>query len=335
MKRLKSLTLVSFAASAVFLFYISQKPSSQLPEVIDKMTDAQASMSEPVLRDTASSTGATRLAMPRFAQQPTMSAAQTFSNRFQDAFARIQLGDKSVSLEDLNVLELQAHLEIENSPEALELLSAQYRRAIVNKDMLVIYSLDRAFSASLPGIAALKAIYGEEVDRRGPLDWHALQGLNKLQDFMSPDERARWMDASVRQFNQYTDLNSYGPALRFMTDAIRNPINNVSLTQRNVSIQLIQQRHLAAKTPDEQFFTAQALYRLLPQDQGTALAIRNLSAQPNASIVQAVLEATRNQELPSAPALMETLRQAVAHTQMSTDQLAYAREVLGPTASGG
>lgn len=334
-RKVISITTICFTISAAVFLYINQKPKSQLSEASVDATPIQPDELVHIAPDAATGILVSSRPALNSTEESPLSAARAFSNRFQDAFARLQLGDPTVSLENLNDLELQAHLEIESSPEALELFSAQYRTAIANKDMLVIYALERAFSASLPGIAALKEIYGEEVDKRGPLEWHALQGLNKLQDFMSKEERARLMDASVRQFNHYTDLASYGPALRFMTDAIHNPINEVSLVQRGVAIQLIQQRHLAARTPDEQFFTAQALYRLLPQDQGTALAIRNLSAQPNASVIQAVLEATKNQELPSTPALIETLRQSVATTQMSADQNAYARDVLGPSTPGG
>ena len=254
---------------------------------------------------------------------------KSFSKRFQDSFARFSLGDKSISMEELNSLELEVHLRIESSPEALELFSAQYRTALAQKDMLVVYSLERAFMSSLPGIAALKEIYENEVEKRTPLDWHALQSLNQLQEFMSREERITLFGNSIEQFNRYSDLNSYGPAMRFMTDAMRNPINGVPTMQRNAAIQLIQQRHSVAKSPDEQFFTAQALYRMLPQSEGVAFAIRNLSANPNSSDIQAVLEATSNKELPKDPILIDSLRMAMTNTEMTAEQIAYARTILG------
>jgi hypothetical protein len=257
-----------------------------------------------------------------------VSEAVRFNEKFRSAFARFSQGDPGVTMEDLDALEREAYELIEKSPEARALLAQQLRESMRSGNYLPMQHLERAFTTSIPGIAELKEIYREEIERGGRDDWYALQNINRLQEYMSEPERVRLLEAAFRQFDRHQSTGHWGGALNFMTEALRNPINNVPVTHREMALRMIEARHQNAQTETERMFLAQSLYQLLPMERRIELAYRNLSNNPTPAAIQAILEAAINQDFVPDSGFLNALRQVLPNVPLNTEQESLARAVL-------
>lgn len=270
----------------------------------------------------------------------TLSDAEHALVEFDQFIDRYRRGD--VTDEEIAAVEESARLAIMSSPEGRRLFAQRLAEAFRSGDALPLYSLERAFLAtdSIPSLLALMDVYDDVVKNHGQLQSHAFQGLNQMHGLMSAGERSRYLELAMARFNSHSDLDSYMTSMQFMTETVSNALNNTPPVYAETVRRMIESRQLSARTEQEQFFTAQSMYRLLPQQQAYDFATNVLATQPTPGNIQAVLEAVGVNRLPFDAYLRDRLQASIGRTTLTDEQLALAQSVLGtqlstPTNRGG
>lgn len=244
----------------------------------------------------------------------------------------------NLDLSDDERFEFQARLErtVQTSDVARSLLARRLATAFAQGDALAIFELERGFNTSVEGLSALKEVYAAEVARKGPFDYYALQGLATFQGHLDDAQRLTVMESAFDQMLRYPDINQYGGALQYLTNALGDPLNAVPAAYRDMGTRLIQQRLQSAQSYEEQLFTAQSMFRLLPAPQNAALAEQLLVAKPTAGNFRAVLEALDVGTLRMNNGLRGNFQRAAAQVPLSPEDQALVARLLGaPVPLGG
>lgn len=258
------------------------------------------------------------------------SAAERVLLDFNQVMDRFRRGDETLTAAEMQAAEDRAAQAIEHSPEARRLFAQQLAKAFQTNDTVSMFSLERSFQWSEAGVAALIDIYDAAARRGDSLSGYALQGLNQLQAHLSDGQRVRYLEMAARHFNSHQNPGDYLPAMMFMTNAVAER-QELLPVHSDIVLRMIQSRHAVARTEQEQFFTAQSLYRLLPQQQRLEFANRTLTTHPTPAHIQAVLEALQSNTLPLEATIRNSLYSSIAQTRLNPQQLELANAVLGLT----
>lgn len=335
-------TLLSFGIVGVLYLGSFGEPNkvqleiAERPPTSARPADSSASPMAPLSEHSASTdTSALSSAQAALPTAPDpVSATERLVLDFIQVMDRFRRGDETLTGAEMQAAENRAAQAIEHSPEARRLFAQQLAKAFHNHDTVSMFSLERSFQMSEAGVTALIDIYDAVARRGDPLAGYAIQGLDQIRANMSEGQRVRYLEMAARHFNSHQNPGDYLPAMMFMTNAVAER-QELLPVHSDVVLRMIQSRHAVARTEQEQFFTAQSLYRLLPQQQRLEFANRTLTTQPTPAHIQAVLEALQSNTLPLEASLRNALYSSIAQTPLNPQQLELAGIVLGltPTAT--
>jgi hypothetical protein len=223
--------------------------------------------------------------------------------KIEDYLNRLNLG---VSDEEAARMAGELEMAINQSEEIRKQMGNRLARAFEVDDVLAIYELEQALTASPEGFAVLLAVYENVIDNKGKYDFYALQTLGFHQSEMTDEVRFHHIDRAIEQINRYQSSDLYAGPLGYIARAAADSDFVIPSIQRSIATAAIRNRMSSASTGPAQFATADALYQLSTPQEASRLARELLIGPPSIGFLQATLDAVASGRVAYDPALILT-----------------------------